>query len=303
MPLTSSELNTLQSLPCFAEIVDISMLVDGMSHTCSKVTTASQVYFVKRLNKETAWEEVVSCRYAANHGLSPRVIYHDNTWLVTEYIDSITVDKAELSADKRINTSLMLMAKLHQLSPQLKTGSLPYLDTLKSVQRLFTNPAVLPTRQRVILADITDKLTSIIEAEQKRSGAKNVLCHGDMNYSNILLDMTQQAWLIDFECSHLAPVEFDLSMFIAVNNFPTHHINDIVASYIALVPNYRPNKTLLTYYLLYSFFINGLWYLDNSNHSEINNHLRSLAIAQWSAFDSFAIKSLVNLPELMPLID
>jgi len=131
MSLTYSELNTLQSLPCFAEIVDISMLVDGMSHTCSKVTTASQVYFVKRLNKETAREEVVSCRYAADHGLSPKVIYYDNTWLVTEYVDSVTVDKAELSTDKCINTSLTLMAKLHQLSPTTKDRFSPLLRHIK----------------------------------------------------------------------------------------------------------------------------------------------------------------------------
>ena len=92
-------------------------------------------------------------------------------------------------------------------------------------------------------------------------------------------------------------------MFIAVNNISTHLIDDIVASYTVLVPNYRPNLTLLTYYLLYSFFINGLWYLDNTNDSKTNNTLQSLAIEQWSAFDSFALKCLVDLPKLMSLID
>ncbi len=302
MSLTSSELNALKSLSCFAEVLDVSMLVDGMSHTCSKVTTSSQSYFVKKLNNETAEEEVVSSRLSAKHGLSPKVIYYDETWLVTEYIDSITVDKAEFRTDKCITTSLTLMAKLHQLLPQLKTGAISNLDTLKSVQRLFTNPVSLPSRQRTILADITDILTSKIEAEQKLSGTENVLCHGDINYSNILFDKTQQPWLIDFECSHLAPVEFDLSMFIAVNNIPTHLVDNILTCYTGLVSNYRPNQTLITYYLLYSFFINGLWYLDNTNDSKGNNHLRSLAIEQWSAFDNFALKHHLDIPKLMPLI-
>jgi thiamine kinase-like enzyme len=302
MSLTSSELNALKSLSCFEEVLDVSMLVDGMSHTCSKVTTSSQSYFVKKLNNETAEEEVVSSLLAAKHRLSPKVIYYDETWLVTEYIDSIILDKAEFSIDKFITTSLTLMAKLHQLLPQLKTGAIPNLDTLKSVQRLFTNPVPLPSRQRLILADITDTLTSKIEAEQSFSGAVNVLCHGDINYSNIVFDKTQQPWLIDFECSHLAPVEFDLSMFIAVNNIPTHLVDDILTCYTDLVPNYRPNQTLITYYLLYSFFINGLWYLDNRNDSKGNNHLRSLAIEQWSAFDNFAVKHHLDIPKLMPLI-
>ena len=302
MSLTSSELNTLKSLPCFEEVIDISPVVEGMSHTCSKVTTVSQVYFVKQLNSDTAKEEVISCRYAAKYGLSPKVIYHDNTWLVSEFIRGTTVNKANIGSDSCIKTSLLLMAKFHQLLPQLKVDAIPYLDTSKSVQRLFTNPVPLASEQRVILANITDRLTSKIEAEQKLSGAANVLCHGDMNYSNILVDKAKKTWLIDFECSHLAPVEFDLSMFIAVNNIPIQRMGEVVASYMVLVPNYQPNKTLLTYYLLYSFFINGLWYLDNTKDPEVTNHLTSLALEQWGAFDNFAVQSLIDLPKLKPLV-
>lgn len=302
MSIISTDLNLLKSLSCFKEIIDVSMLVDGMSHTCFKVTTASQVYFVKKLNSETAKEEVVACRLAGQLGLSPCTIYHDDSWLVTEFIDSITVDKAEISADECIKTGLTLMAKLHQFLPQLITEDVPYLNTVKSVQRLCTTPKTLTRVQRRVLALITDRLTFMIEAEQKSSGTVNVLSHGDMNYSNILLDKAKQAWLIDFECSHLAPVEFDLSMFIAVNNIPTHRINEIVASYMVLVPNFRANKTLITYYLLYSFFINGLWYLDNAKDFEAKNPMRSLAIEQWSAFDNFSRESLLDLPKLKLLL-
>jgi Predicted choline kinase involved in LPS biosynthesis len=301
MSLTSSQLTTLKSLPCFEEVVDISLLVDGMSHTCIKVTTILQVFFVKRLNSETAKEEIFSSLYAAKHGLSPRVIYHDNAWLVTEFIDGITLDKTKLSNTKCIDTGLSLMAQLHQLMPQQNTKTIPYLDTAKSVQRLFTDPSSISAQQRLFLADITKTLTLNINTEQKRSGASNVLCHGDINYSNIIIDKSKKPWLIDFECSHLAPVEFDLSMFIAINNISPHHIDEIVNRYMVLDPSYRPNKTLLTYYVLYSYFINGLWYLDNTNDSKVSNQLRSLAIEQWFAFDSFAIKQLLDIPKLTSL--
>ena len=270
MSLTSSELNALKSLPCFEGVVDISLLIDGMSHTCIKVTTALQVFFVKKLNSETASTEVLSSRYTAKHGLSPRVIYHDNTWLVTDYIVGISLDKTELSGTRCIITGLTLMAKLHQLVPEKSAESIPYLDTSESVQRLFTNPSSIPSQQKLYLAEITKTLTLKIDTEQKHSNVANIVCHGDMNYSNILMDETQQPWLIDFECSHLAPVEFDLSMFIAVNNISPHHIDEIVKNYIALDSSYMPNITLLTYYLLYSYFINGLWYFDNTNDSKVN---------------------------------
>ena len=302
MSLTSSQLDTLKSLPCFEAIMDISLLADGMSHTCIKVTTPSQIFFVKRLNIETAREEVFSSQYAAKSGLSPSVIYHDNIWLVTEFIEGITLDKTELSRCQCIYTGLSLMAKLHQLMPQHNTIPIPYLDTSKSVQRLFTNPNSILATQRLILGDVTEILTFNIDTQQSISGAAIVLCHGDINYSNIIIDHTQKPWLIDFECSHLAPIEFDLSMFIAINNISPLHIGEIVNRYITLVPSYRPNNKLLTYYILYSFFINGLWYLDNVNDLKTNKHLRSLAIEQWSAFDSFAIKQSIDIPKLMPLI-
>ena len=302
MSLTSSELNALRSLPCFKKVVDISLLIDGMSHTCIKVTTALQLFFVKKLNSETAREEVLSSRYTAKHGLSPRVIYHDNYWLVTDYIVGITLDKTVFTGSQCIDTALSLMAKLHQLMPQPNNETIPDLDTSKSVQRLFTNPSSIPSQQRLFLADITKTLTLKIDAEQKRLNTANILCHGDINYSNILIDEAQQPWLIDFECSHLAPVEFDLSMFIAVNNISPRHISEIVNSYTALDSSYMPNNTLLTYYLLYSYFINGLWYLDNTNDSKVNCHLKSLAIEQWSAFDNFAVKNHIDIPKLMLLI-
>lgn len=302
MSLTSSQLNSLRSLPCFEKVVDISLLIDGMSHTCIKVTTALQVFFVKKLNSETAETEVLSSKYAAKHGLSPRIIYHDNAWLVTDYIVGITLDKNELSSSQCIDTGLTLMAKLHQLVPQPNAKTIPCLDTSESVRRLFTNPNSIPSQQKLFLADITETLTLKIGIEQKRSDVTNIICHGDINYSNIIIDETRQSWLIDFECSHLAPVDFDLSMFIAINNISPLHIDEIVNRYMSLVPSYKPNKILLTYYLLYSYFINGLWYLDNTNDAKINNHLRSLAIEQWSAFDSFVVKYHLDIPKLIPLI-
>jgi hypothetical protein len=91
-------------------------------------------------------------------------------------------------------------------------------------------------------------------------------------------------------------------MFIAVNNISPDQLTEIVSSYTVSVPSYQPNKKLLTFYILYSFLINGLWYLDNINHSKTDSPFRTLAIEQWSAFDSYAIKQSVDLPKLLPLI-
>ena len=307
MTLNQSDLNSLQSLPCFSDIVEIRLLTDGMSHTCVEVTTAEQIFLAKKLNKDTANTEVFTALTCSDKGLSPRVIYHDAEWLVTVFITGTTLAKSGLKNSLQITTALTLMAKLHQLALPLNDKSFPLLDTTKSVKRLFTNPASFKEHERLKLINITETLTNDINAQIAICDAPNVICHGDLNLTNILIDTlvtgkTNNPWLIDFECTHIAPVEFDLAMFIAVNNIPQDQLTRTVSSYSALAPNNRVNYKLLTFYILYSYFINGLWYIDNSNGPKDDPDFRTLAVEQWSAFDNYAIKELVDLPKLLPII-
>jgi thiamine kinase-like enzyme len=312
MTLNQSDLNSLKSLPCFSTIVEVRLLTDGMSHTCVEVTTAEQVFLAKKLNNDTSNTEVFSALTCSIRGLSPAVVYHDTEWLVTVFITGTTLAKSDFKNSDQITTALTLMAKLHQLVPPQNEQSFPTLDTTKSVNRLFTNDTSFNEHQRLNLISLTETLTNDINAQIALCDVPNVVCHGDLNFTNILLESTitnkdginnrQKPWLIDFECTHLAPVEFDLAMFTAVNNIPPNQLSKIVSVYSTLAPSYRVDYKLLTYYVLYSYFINGLWYLDNINDPKSDCDFRTLAIEQWSAFDSYAIKQAVDFPKLLPII-
>lgn len=307
MTITQSDSNALKSLLCFNGIVELELLTGGMSHTCVKVTTSDQIYLAKKLNQDTAITEISAALICANKGLSPAIIYHSEEWLVTEFITGATLGESTLNCSEKITTALMLMAKLHQLPPLIEQP-IPALNTTKAVNCLFTKPTSFSPQERLILKAITESLSSDINAYIACCDVSSVVCHGDLNYTNILIDSNitnnePKPWLIDFECSHLAPVEFDLAMFIAANNISPDQLSEVVNSYSTFYPHYRPRIELLTYYMLYSFFINGLWYIDNINDSEANNLLRNLAIEQWSAFDVFASKQSIDLPKLMALID
>ncbi|PKI16328.1 phosphotransferase [Colwellia sp. 12G3] len=303
MTLIESDLNSLKSLPCFTSIVEIFLLPNGMSHTCVKVSTSEQEYLAKKLNQDTATTEIYTALICSNSGLSPCVSYHDNDWLVTEFITGTSLAKPELNSCEQISTALTLMATLHQLPTPEYDLSIPTLDCTKSVNGLFTNPTSFNAQVRHRLASITDILSCFINDHIAHCEVSNVVCHGDLNFTNVLIDTVDKAWLIDFECAHLAPVEYDLAMFIAVNNISVHHISEITSNYILLAPSYRPNSQLLTYYILYSYFINGLWYLDNISDSNVDNSLQKRAIEQWTAFDSFAINQSLALPKLLPIIN
>jgi thiamine kinase-like enzyme len=307
MALMQSDLNTLKSLPCFTTIVEMNLLAEGMSHSCFKVTTPEQVLLAKKLNQETAITEVFSALACSKKGLSPKVVYHDNDWLVTVFIAGISLAQSGLESTKKISTALKLIAKLHQLDLPQHNQSFPTLDTAKSVEHLLTNTVLFNQYQIHKLMSITKTLTNDINAQISLHSIPNVVCHGDLNFTNILIDNLitenrEQPWLIDFECTHLAPVEFDLAMFVAVNNFTHQQLSEIVTSYSKLAPNYRVNYKLLTCYILYSYFINGLWYLDNVDHSKADIDFRTLAIEQWSTFDSYVVKQSIALPKLLPII-
>ncbi|PKG84894.1 hypothetical protein CXF85_04595 [Colwellia sp. 75C3] len=302
MTLIQSDLNSLKSLPCFNGIVEVRLLTDGMSHTCVKVITVEQDFLAKKLNKDTANTEVFSALTCSASGLSPTVIYHDTEWLVTVFITGTSLAKSELQSSSQISTALTLMARIHLLEPPQNNQSFPTLDTAKSVNRLFTNPASFNKHERLNLISVTETLTNDINAQIAHCDIPNVVCHGDLNFTNILIDNSQNPWLIDFECTHLAPVEFDLAMFTAVNNILPNQLSKVVSVYSTLAPSYRVDYKLLNYYVLYSYFINGLWYLDNINDPKADCDFRTLAIEQWSAFDSYAIKQVVDFPKLLPII-
>lgn len=314
MPIPIDVINSLKSLPCFSEIQAISLLANGLSQTSLKVTTSSQVFFAKKLNDETANTEIscallcaLSCvregsGQDAKQRLSPPVIYHDQQWLVTEFINGITLAESQLNDEVKTSTALSLLAKLHQLPALVTKYTIHQLNTSLSVKRLLTNPAPLLATQGHVLDNVTKILTAAIDHFIKASKSPSVLCHGDINFTNILIDDEQRSWLIDFECAHVAPVEFDLAMFIAINNIADCKIAGVVNDYGKLVASYQPNKQLLNYFILYSFYINGLWYFDNLNDLPTDKQLHALAIEQWSAFDCFAKNHSIAITKLMPLV-
>lgn len=318
MALPIDIIKSLKSLPCFSNIQTISLLANGLSQTAIKVTADSRTIFAKNLHHSTANTEVACALLCAepdsaedsSQQLSPNVIYHDQQWLITDYISGSTLADSTTASAANISYALTLMAKLHQLPTTKMRGSIPTLDTNLSAERLLTKHAPLIAQNRLAVDNVTKSLTGTINHLASNSPSSNVLCHGDVNFSNILIDDCHKPWLIDFECAHWAPIEFDLAMFIAVNNIPSHKINDIVTDYIKLNSQYRCNRKLLNHYILYSFFINGLWYFDNSNYDDDQDKysgkthclFHQRGVEQWSAFDNFVVEYSNNLPKLMPLI-
>jgi len=97
------------------------------------------------------------------------------------------------------------------------------------------------------------------------------LCHGDLNFSNILLEATKDSrnsviQIIDFECACIADREFDLAMMVAINQLSLDDVELFLEEY-SKYTNYQVvlNGAMVTRYLIFSHLINGLWYLGQKD--------------------------------------
>lgn len=270
--------HALSLLPCFNQIESISTITSGLSQHCFKVNADNNVYFAKTINDNT---ETSVTAYAGKSGLSPNITYHDQDWLICRFIKADNLTQSALPIDDKIYYALTLMVKCHQLSvkpPELSP---------KGIINSLLNNSHYSTLQKTTLLALADLI--IVPINNNKNG---VCCHGDLNFSNVLINVEQRTWLVDYECACTAPIEYDLAMCIAVNGL-TDKTSIIIEQY-QIYSSVKIDLLLLNAYLLFCSFINALWYCNTYHEkaqpeecmSENKLALLKHAQQQWSAFQS-----------------
>ena len=246
--------DTLRVLPCFKQVESISTIPSGLSQHCFKIHADNNIYFAKTIEDNT---EISVTACAGKSSLSPNIIYHDQHWLISRFIEADNLALSTLHTDEKIDYSIRLMVKCHQLD--IKPVELSPKEIINS---LLKNPYYSRLQTKVLLA-FTDLI--IMPVDETKKG---VCCHGDLNFGNVLIDLAQRTWLVDYECACTAPIEYDLAMFIAVNGLASNKISVIIEQY-QIQSSVIVDPLLLNSYLRFSYFINALWYF-NSYHEEIH---------------------------------
>lgn len=297
-------LEQLRALTCFSNIDTIAPITAGLSSQCYQVNADNKVFFVKN----TTANETEVTLVAAEQGISPKVIYHDQHWLVSQFItgdnlaqspqynSEIISEKINKNLSKNIDENIdaniaiaiKLMTQCHQFNAKLNKLAANTLAQTLIKQKHFS------IKQQAELAQVAGQLISPLNSTKGL-----VCCHGDVNFSNILIDQNKRTWLVDYECACLAPIEYDLAMFIAVNNLQKDKIPAIIEQYISEQSISEQDKkhslvtiepALLQHYLMFCYFINGLWYFNqyqnfNPNHNDDINKFLFLAKQQWQYID------------------
>ncbi|XPF95492.1 hypothetical protein ACM9HF_05615 [Colwellia sp. RE-S-Sl-9] len=270
----------IKALPCFVALHNPSSLIinrieAGQSSLCFEVKHDDKSYFVKYNDNLSFFENELKTSKAASHiALSPRVIYAANDWLVNEFVYGETLDRSGASMPDKIGIALDLMKQCHSLKV-----TLPLLNITKIITRIVNNSCFSNVQK--------DHIQALLCKLPTPFGNNYVVCHSDINFSNIIM-ANSRAWLIDFECACLAEKEFEIAMFFAINLLTADEQSYALKVYQALNPNEGINIKSLNTYLLYSYLLNGLWYIEKveetMNESKIIN-FRTLAAKQFHLFD------------------
>ena len=305
--ISSRVRSSLSSLTCFKQVASITIINGGLSQPCYKIQADGTFFFAKQTSANS---EVQLATMAAKQALAPRVIFHNEHWLITHFEDGENLAQSStLSLDDKIALAIKLMAQCHQLklapaqlNPEIIIQPLinkDYFSTLQKKQLLNIAKLILP------------ELTL-----PKLTNTKNqVFCHGDLNFSNILIEdrPDKKAWLVDFECSCAAPLEYDLAMFIAVNNLKPSDLTKLVIHYKKHQAEVIIDNALVSAYLLFCYFINGLWYFNagkataniksTKNKRKKSQTMLALTHEQLQAFDLLNAMQYQNkIPSLCSLI-
>jgi thiamine kinase-like enzyme len=266
--------NYLRDLACFNHVESINEIASGLSQHCFTVHADDKLYFAKTLHSNVESKAALS---TAKNGLSPAVFYHDQQWLITEFVNGDSLALSEIDKTDKINCAISLMVQCHQHSAEL-----PELTPVAIIDDLIFSGNFSAQKKDEYL-----RLSKSIIPPLK-SSVESVCCHGDLNFSNVLVDHKKNAWLVDYECACTAPAEYDLAMFIAVNNIAENNISEIIEQYERQSPATKINSQLLQSYLVFSYFINSLWY-NNAYQSQNDITLLSLHQQQWQRFISLAV--------------
>ena len=253
----------LSHLPCFNLKVDkISVINAGLSQPCFQVNYENKTYFAKYLIADSI--EPLASQLAARDGISPKLIYVGQNWLITEFIAGQGLDDSDHNEEKKLVITIALLARCHSIAlasasskneschsdhqnliqkisltdDQLsKQSYLPSLDISATIEQLLQNIVLSSTQHQALKSLVNVLQQNLAETHKIVQHTKQVFCHGDANYSNViaLKNVTKNSEslykIIDFECACIAPIEYDLAMLMAVNSIDSSKVEMITSLY------------------------------------------------------------------------
>jgi thiamine kinase len=193
------------SIPLYQKPIVIGELTAGNSHQSWRVKSGGHEFVIKcnnpssRILSQTLEQELLCQRIAAAEGLAPEVVFDCDRFFVSRFI--------EAEIDALVTNWLSVgsrLKKIHSLKVQL-----PSFDVVAHVERYWQQINKLACSEVSLLSEVCSKMDLILPSV-RCDQSELVLCHHDLNNSNVIFANTKPVF-IDWEYAAPNHPYFDLA--------------------------------------------------------------------------------------------
>ncbi len=225
-------------------IQHINPVISGMSTSNYIVEARDKKYLLKIYPENNDHSNIEIGAYKNAHKIIkvPEVLHFDdskiiidNTYAIFQYIDGFTlreyVEKNKGISGEiayKIGNMLALLHKKEYTDTALLDGDLCIKRKIIQFQHqyeYFLNGIPGTYLKEIVKNDLKDFINTNNQLIQ-RICKTNVLCHGDFIPSNILIDLNDTPWFIDFEYSFSAPPYYDIGKLFRNRDNYSQYIDD-----------------------------------------------------------------------------
>lgn len=209
-------------------VLGFSLIDNSMSNTGYAVTTTSGKYFLKLYSNATDKVETAAYSFLKGKINVPELYYFDGSkqqfeysYAIVEYLDGTSLKSFIQTKNIYSRNIVYEIGKMCAILHRKKYKHDAWLDQNLSEESL------IPKTDEHILQLLDDKAGEYLQPETRkrlsnyvkansllfnRISSESVLCHGDINYMNILIAY-DKVWFIDFEFAHAGSIYCDIGKF------------------------------------------------------------------------------------------
>ncbi|MBL4937762.1 aminoglycoside phosphotransferase family protein [Clostridium sp. YIM B02515] len=225
-------------------IQNIVPITDGMSTSNYMVEANNKKYLLKVYPKNNDHSDIEIAAYKHAHYIIkvPEILHFDNsktiidnTYAIFQYIDGLTLREYVAKNRGFTNNIAYKIGSMLALLHRKEYDCTALLDDDLCIKKQVTQ---FENQYEFFLAGMPGKhlneklkrdLEHFIDDNRhliERISKKNVFCHGDFIPSNILIDVHDTPWFIDFEYCFSAPCYYDIGKLFRTRENYSEYIDD-----------------------------------------------------------------------------
>lgn len=207
--------------------------------------------------------EIDAHAFAAALGIAPEIFYvgKEVTFFIMDYIDGRPLSSSDFKKEDILKSLGIMVSKLHACEGSFASYKPQAKRTQKHYESALKKEVALPSQYKVLYEDYIKQSTELQKGSQ-------VLCHGDLNSANILLDKAGRLYLIDWPRITWDSPYTDLGFFSFLSGLNNDQSRLLLCSYLGKEPTQNQWEPLKLGQKRTSFLTASVWFDFSESEEE-----------------------------------